>query len=318
MAQPEDVLDGDPVRGSQALKSIQLQATQITTQTADLAIVVAKLTVMPLGGKVLPAIRSLHRQARRLNLENRRYQRSRGWEFAGLFQKELRPMTAAARARPRRPLDRSPEIRGSLPAVGRKACLCDGEGFLNPQRHDEWRRVRRESHCQTLARSIPMPMNVGLAIIASLSFGDVASTCCWTASSVCPAQNPRPSHIRSRFRAARPRRAVERRPDTERSRVDRPGESRWRDSNKDDGAQIFKVGPRPAGYFGSWLSHPLDETDQGLLGFGHAGRVNLVSSVRHSKNDTVALKPRFHSFRHKPVLFIGNAAARLVHQHRRA
>ncbi len=54
MAQPEDVLDGDPVTGSQALKSIQLQATQITTQTADSAIVVAKLTVMPLGGKVYP------------------------------------------------------------------------------------------------------------------------------------------------------------------------------------------------------------------------------------------------------------------------
>ena len=54
MAQPGDVLDGDPVTGSQALKSVKLQATQITTQTADSAIVVAKLAVMPLGGKVYP------------------------------------------------------------------------------------------------------------------------------------------------------------------------------------------------------------------------------------------------------------------------
>jgi hypothetical protein len=29
MAQPEDVLDGDPVTGSQALKSVKLEATQM-------------------------------------------------------------------------------------------------------------------------------------------------------------------------------------------------------------------------------------------------------------------------------------------------
>jgi len=54
MAQPGDVLDGDPVTGSQALQSVKLQTTQVTAQTPDSAIVVAKLAVTPLGGKAYP------------------------------------------------------------------------------------------------------------------------------------------------------------------------------------------------------------------------------------------------------------------------
>jgi hypothetical protein len=54
MAQPEDVLDGDPVTGSQALKSVKLEATQITTKTPDSAVVVAKLAVTPRGGRPYP------------------------------------------------------------------------------------------------------------------------------------------------------------------------------------------------------------------------------------------------------------------------
>jgi hypothetical protein len=52
MAQPGDVLDGDPITGSQALESVKLQATQVTTQTSDLAIVVAKMAVTPHQAKV--------------------------------------------------------------------------------------------------------------------------------------------------------------------------------------------------------------------------------------------------------------------------
>jgi hypothetical protein len=54
MAQPEDVLDGDSVTGSQALKSIKLQAAHIKSQTPDSAVVVAQLTVTPLGDKPYP------------------------------------------------------------------------------------------------------------------------------------------------------------------------------------------------------------------------------------------------------------------------
>jgi hypothetical protein len=51
MAQPEDVRDGDPVTGSQALKSAERQGTQITTEAPDSAVVVAKLAVTPRGGR---------------------------------------------------------------------------------------------------------------------------------------------------------------------------------------------------------------------------------------------------------------------------
>ena len=54
MAQPEDVLDGDPITGSQALKSLKLQGIKIKTQTPDAATIVAMLTVTPLGGKPYP------------------------------------------------------------------------------------------------------------------------------------------------------------------------------------------------------------------------------------------------------------------------
>ncbi len=54
MAQPGDVLDGDPVTGSQALKSVKLQATQTTVTTPGTALVVAKLAVTPRGGKPYP------------------------------------------------------------------------------------------------------------------------------------------------------------------------------------------------------------------------------------------------------------------------
>jgi hypothetical protein len=51
MAQPGDVLDGDPVTGSQALKCVELRGTQITTKAQDSAVVVAKLAVTPRGGR---------------------------------------------------------------------------------------------------------------------------------------------------------------------------------------------------------------------------------------------------------------------------
>ena len=51
MAQPEDVLDGDPITGAQALKSVKLDAVQVAAKTSDSASVVTKLAVTPRGAE---------------------------------------------------------------------------------------------------------------------------------------------------------------------------------------------------------------------------------------------------------------------------
>ena len=51
MAQPEDVLDGDPITGGQALKSVRLEAVQVAAKTPQSASVVAKLAVTPRGAE---------------------------------------------------------------------------------------------------------------------------------------------------------------------------------------------------------------------------------------------------------------------------
>lgn len=51
MAQPEDVLDGDPITGAQALKSVKLDGVQVAAKTSNSASVVTKLAVTPRGAE---------------------------------------------------------------------------------------------------------------------------------------------------------------------------------------------------------------------------------------------------------------------------